>query len=349
MADCSEIFFHYNEKLKLSDEKREMLVRVREDLRNRMQNNYRLIPGDIRERHNLNFQTQGSFVMDTIITPYDDDFDLDDGVYFFGNLNDEERPLPHVYHEWVIMSIKAEELYGKVTDKVTCVRFRVAKEKFHIDLPIYYVESIDSPDLAHTKEGWLLSNAIEFIVWFESKVGSNFNSGFITEQKLFTDFQKWTTEIRKTDAQLRRIVRYLKGWGDNLRDEMPPGIVMTILAGENFKPNIREDVAFRDTLLAIQQYLKKNNNKCIRPTTPMGEDLFASYSSGKLEYFIDKLNSFIDSANQAIEKGSKKEACLKWQKHFGDRFDCRLVRESDVELATVFPIQDRIRHDNKSA
>ena len=40
MANCHELFQHYNRTIKLSDEKREMLIGVRESLRKRMKENY---------------------------------------------------------------------------------------------------------------------------------------------------------------------------------------------------------------------------------------------------------------------------------------------------------------------
>jgi len=40
--------------------------------------------------------------MDTIITPYDDDFDLDDGVLFVGKLPRDQRAKTENFHNWVL-------------------------------------------------------------------------------------------------------------------------------------------------------------------------------------------------------------------------------------------------------
>lgn len=327
MADSNELFKAFNGIIKLSDSNRNILRGVRDSLRQKMWKRFATIPLDQIGTNKIDFQTQGSYVMDTIITPYDDDFDLDDGVYFLGNLSREQRPTTKQFHDWVLFVVGEDENYAKVTDKDTCVRVRYSKEKFHIDLPIYYSNNFKSPDLAHLKENWKLSGPVEFIAWFENKIGSNFQESFILESNRFAEFQTWKTDIRKTDAQLRRIVRYLKAWADNLRGDMPPGIIMTILAGENYKANESDDVSLRDTLVNIKSYLKANGCKCPRPTTPKNEDLFESYSETKKKYFLDRLDTFVDSANQAIANPNYKEACLKWQKHLGSRFPCSMIKD----------------------
>jgi len=331
MADCNNLFAHYNNVIRLSNEKREVLRAVRDRLRNKMQTNYALLKVD----EILEFHTQGSFIMDTIITPKDDDFDLDDGVYFIGKLTPTQRPPVQTFHDAVLYAVGQNEEYAKVTDKDTCVRVSYIKEKFHIDLPIYYADSLENPNLAHLKESWTLSNPVEFIDWFERKVMSGFKKAYLVENRMYTEYQRWLQDIRKADAQLRRIVRYLKGWADELRGEMPPGIVMTILAGENYKANERDDISLRDTLVAIQSFLFANNFKCPRPTTPVNEDLFADYSETRKQYFLDRLNTFLDSAKQAVALENQKDACLKWQKHLGPRFPCSLA-VNRVEAASTF-------------
>lgn len=322
MANSSKAFLKYNSVIKLSDEKRQILLQVRKSLRNRMKSNYLIIPMTERKNFELEFQSQGSFVMDTIITPVNCDFDLDDGVYFQGGLSSEQRPDPQIFHNWVIFAIGDDNDYEKVEDRSTCVRVNY-KEGFHVDIPIYYADNYDSPDLAHTKDGWILSNPVEFIAWFEDKAQSGFKKEFINESLKYAEpYEKWLTDVRKKDSQLRRLVRYLKAWADLKKSEMPCGIIMTILVANNFAVNERDDIALRDTLVNIQNYLTVNDYKCPRPTSPVDEDLFASTSETKKKYFWSALNSLITSANKAIDMDDDDDACNEWKKHFGDRFSC---------------------------
>lgn len=327
MANSHYIFQNYNNVIRLTDDKRNLLIQVRDSLRKRMNTNYMLIPVADRKQIEMYFQSQGSFVMDTIIKPYKDDFDLDDGVYFQGGLSENERPKPQVFHDWVIRAVDKDNDYEQVKDKATCVRVQY-KLGFHIDIPIYYADNFECPDLAETNKGWLLSNPVEFIAWFEEKTKSGFQKAFIYESLKYAEpYEKWLSDMRKADCQLRRLVRYMKAWGDLKRSEMPCGIIMTILVANNFAVDVRDDIAFRDTLINIRTYLKGNGFKCPRPTSPANEDLFASTSQKDKEYFMNALNALITSANTAISAESEKEACKEWEKHFGSRFPCHLAKE----------------------
>jgi len=332
MANCHQLFKHYNNAIRLTDEKRATLIQVRDSLRKRMQTNYLLIPAADRKQIEMYFQSQGSFVMDTIIKPDKDDFDLDDGVYFQGGLSVDERPLPQVFHDWVIRAVDKDNDYEQVKDKPTCVRVQY-KLGFHIDIPIYYADNFDSPDLAETNKGWLLSNPVEFIAWFEEKTKSGFQKAFIYEALKYAEpYEKWLTDVRKTDCQLRRLVRYMKAWADLKRSEMPCGIIMTILVANNFVVNDSDDIALRDTLVNIKSYLLANGFQCPRPTSPVGEDLFASTSQKDKEYFMNALNGLIISANNAINAFNEKDACKEWEKNFGSRFPCHLAEETSSSV-----------------
>jgi hypothetical protein len=336
MANCNEIFIEFNKSIKLSSERRVLLREKRNDLRKRINGGYDIVKNIDRLDHMMEFQSQGSYVMDTIINPiyHDDQYDLDDGIYFIGKLSRNDRPVPSTFHNWIIRSIeegKSDNEIEDIMDKNTCVRViykgRNSDLNYHIDLPIYYADDIEKPDLAD-KRGWSLSNPVEFIIWFENKIESGFKKEFILESRLYTqEFDTWLNDIRKKDHQLRRIVRYLKAWGDFMKGDMPPGIVMTILAGENYAEDERDDVALKNTLINIANYLENNGFKCIRPTTPVGENLFADYSSEQKTFFKSSIASFIKDADIAIKSQNQKESCLLWKKYFGERFPCKLASD----------------------
>ncbi len=329
MANCHNSFQNYNQTIKLSDDKRTMLIAVRNSLRQRMNNTFLLIPESERDTHSIEFQTQGSFVMDTIIRPINDDYDLDDGVYFQGNISVERRAKPQIFHDLIIKTIDKNHIIEEIIDKPTCVRVKYKNSVdgkdlgFHIDLPIYYADNFHNPDLADTLKGWTLSNPVEFIAWFEEKTKSGFEKAFLMESLKYAEpFEKWLSDIRKKDCQIRKIVRYMKSWADLKKEEMPSGIIMTILVANNYSENERDDIALRDTLVNIEKYLNANNFKCPRPTTPIGEDLFATYSDNQKKYFQKALSEFINAAKQAIEMELQNDACKKWQQFLGERFTC---------------------------
>ncbi|HYC83654.1 MAG TPA: hypothetical protein VEB86_00470 [Chryseosolibacter sp.] len=333
MANCNRLFTDYNRIIRLSDQKRVELIQVRDNLRSRLRTGYVSISHRFNLMHEMLHQSQGSFVMDTIIVPLRDDYDIDDGLYFIGSLDRKTRPSPSEFHAWVVAALgHSHEDIEKVIDKSTCVRV-IYKAGFHVDIPIYYADNVDSPDLGDKNRGWILSHPIEFIEWFESKIESGFKRAFITEARMFNEFERWTSDIRKNDHQLRRIVRYLKAWGDLRREEMPCGLIMTILATNNYSPNDRDDVALKETLVNIHAALRKNF-KCERPTTPEGEDLLSGYKNK--EAFMKYLGYFIENAKKALEEPNEKPACKHWQASLGDRFPCHLAKdEVKTNITTV--------------
>lgn len=319
MANLHTSFAEYNKIIRLSDEKRQELVDVRNDLRQRILTRHYLFAGAQSIYDIIQFQSQGSYEMDTIINPTRGDYDLDDGIYFIGNLPRAKRPGTEVFHKQIIDAIGSK--YGeveKVIDKNTCVRV-LFKDGYHIDLPVYYAGDWRCPDLADKAKGWILSNPVEFIAWFEEKAQSGFQKSFLYESKLFDEYQRWLSDIRKKDVQLRRLVRFLKSWGDLRREEMPCGLIMTILVANNYYSHDRDDVALAETLVLIEASLRKSFT-CLRPTTPEGEDLLASYPHK--DAFLRYLRQFIENAKKALSESDPSQACKSWQKSLGDRFPC---------------------------
>lgn len=357
MANCNTLFMNFNKTIRLADDRRGNLREKRDNLRRRIENGFQVV----RKYHILNeeleFQSQGSYIMDTIINPAnpEDEYDIDDGIYFFGRRTREERGHPDTFHHFVIAAIKQGEGkngYEKIEEKDTCVRVKYKGENgdfnYHVDLPIYYANDMYHPELGHRKKSWMPSNPVDFIVWFEQKIESGFKAVYLVEQSRYQqEFQQWLDDRRKLDHQLRRIVRYLKAWGDHLKGEMPPGVVMTILAASdnNYFRHERDDLSLLHTLKNIRNWLDTNGFRCPRPTAPEGEDLFAEYSATRKEYFKDRLVSFITSAEQAIEMPNQKDACKKWQKHLGDRFPCFMAKD-EIEGAKTYVAPTYIKSDN---
>ncbi|WP_149244314.1 CBASS cGAMP synthase [Dyadobacter sp. 32] len=365
MANCHQSFNEFNQVIRLTENRRNTLIAARDSLRQRVQVSFDGKKNELPAVTELQFQTQGSFVMDTIINPIAEEYDLDDGIYFIGHLPRSSRPKTKVFHDFVYYSIlNWNNQVEEVTDKDTCVRVRYKggyelllemklvdkiQNRFHIDLPIYYTTTKRSPDLAHLKAGWMTSDPIAFINWFEGKVNSGFKEAFLYEKKAFlNEYRQWRDRIRQEDAQLRRMVRYLKAWADYQRTlgrEMPCGIILTILVAENFVGSDRDDIALQATLGKILAKLEEKFC-CFRPTPPTTDDLFEGYEHEDI--FMERLRAFTASARQAINETNPKRACGKWQLHFGNRFSC--VNMPDIEEnATTYSKPAIIATNAKSA
>lgn len=318
MANNHQQFLAFNDTIKLSQSKKDELKKNRKELRNIIRRYFRENKSnEIQPK----FSSQGSFMMNTTVNPISvksEDgkknlykYDVDDGVYFLGDEDSDDRYSVSTYHDWIYNAVKNHTKTG-AQKKDTCVRV-LYSDGHHIDLPIYYkrddiYKSI--PELAHKGKQWIDSDPQEFYNWFNEKA--------------------------KLNKQLKRIVRYLKAWADfkneNSSTKMPPGFILTILAVNNLSHNDRDDICLKETLVKIQNEVDESKGgkfECYRPTTPDDEDLFNSYSEAKKKNFLTYLNDFVTSANQAINMTNPKESCIKWQKHLGNRYSCSSVKDED--------------------
>lgn len=303
MANCNEHFGKYNEEIRLTDARRKKLKGSRKELRNKVRKWFKENKPD---EPQPKFTGQGSMSMDTIINPIPRKvkegneektilyYDVDDGIYFEGDKDAKDRNSTATYHDWIVQAVTGHTDTDPI-DKNTCVRTLFA-DGHHIDKPIYYKKGA-TPELAHKKNGWIES-----------------------DPKAFTD---WFNDLAEKNSQLRFLVRYGKGWFDfceyeNESKPMPSGLIITILIAENavYRKD-RNDIALKETLLAIQSKLKKSF-ECNRPTTPKGENLLKDYAHK--DYFMDCLAKFIDDATKALQEKNFRKATEYWRKHLSERF-----------------------------
>lgn len=311
MANNQEQFNAFHDTINATRKRRLTLKNNRDTLRSRIRKYFR-----DNHPHYIQpyFHWQGSYAMHTILTSIKDEnglgaYDLDDGIYFIGQSQDERKDLEW-YHQEVLKAVENHTVIG-AKDNAPCVTVYYA-DGHHIDLPIYFMlDGADHPQLAHCKDPWIWSDPRELIDWF--------------------------CEECKKKPMLRRLVRYLKAWCENINNEkdfkMPTGCIMTMLTAKYYKDNdeSREDIAIRDILTAMHDELSKEDGfHCWRPTFP-NEDLFEHYKKIRKEKFLAELKSFKDDANRAIESKNPHEACLKWQKHLGDRFSCSTAKDEDED------------------
>lgn len=312
MANCHNQFDDFNKTISLTSDRKKKLKRSRKNLRDWIRDDFKKNHGkEIQPK----FTSQGSSEMKTTVNPIPrkkmvngeekniTKYDTDDGIYFIGPI--EERKTVQTYHTWIWDAVDGYTGVPPI-DKNTCVRTKFADGR-HIDQPIYFIDegNTELPKLAHKRDGWISSDP--------------------------RDFSKWFNDQAKQNEQLRRLVKYLKGWCDyqNFEDDskkMPSGFVLTIWVANNFLANNRDDVALKDTLQSIYEELSYTF-ECIRPTTPEGEDVMEGYNEET--YFMGKLKAFLDSAKQAINETNPKNACHKWQKHLGPRFSCANIKDED--------------------
>ncbi|WP_375562719.1 cyclic GMP-AMP synthase DncV-like nucleotidyltransferase [Bernardetia sp. OM2101] len=299
MAVLNQQFTEFNKKIKLTSARKDDLMSSRDSLKKKIKEWFK---ENKKNELQPKFWGQGSSEMNTTINPipqYEGEekklkYDLDYGIYFIENENEDNIQNIDTWHNWVCEAVKDHTSIPPVR-KTTCVRVVFSNGR-HIDLPIYYKDG-DKIELAHRSKGWTESDPKAFFEWFNNL----------------------------KNKQLERIVRYLKAWKNyrencNTNLKLPSGFELTILASNNYVECDNDDEAFRETVSKINEELNKVNGfKCERPTAPI-EDIFADYSQTRRENFLDNLNKLVNACEKADEESNRKKASEIMRKEFGDRF-----------------------------
>ncbi len=293
MADTNKQFHEYNEELRIPKSKRDTMITSRKKSRKRIEKWF----VENHPEYPISFWIQGSHKSHLNIRTRAEDCDQDDGIYV--DRNPENSVTGTTLQKWIV-----EALTGSTSTtpahKSRCVRNFYKPSRlgpYHIDYPVYYkTEDMDHPLLVVKNSDLEESDPQEFTDWLDDEVATK---GY----------------------QLRRLIRYLKGWADQVskNHKMPNGLTLTVLACKHFEEaEDRDDKALYYTLLEIYNGLNEEW-ECIIPATP-NDDLLERYDSTFKTNFMNALTSLIDDAKKAIDENSKHEATKLWKKHLGKRY-----------------------------
>ncbi len=287
MASTHILYKRFNDSIKLSEARKGELRTSRDAIR-----------GDIaqwladNDKGQTRFKLQGSFAMNTVVNPIDDDeFDIDDGLYL-KRYEDSDRsswPSCSTVHGWVLSAVRGRTSTPP-KDKNACVRITYG-HGYHVDVPIY-IKLNEVGYYADKSKGWTASDAEGFVDWLDDK--------------------------GDLDGQLKRIIRYLKRWKDCC-DAPLKGIELTILCANNYCPAInRDDDAVRYTAEAVLASLKASF-ECRKPVASW-EDLFENASDSKKKTILTKLETLIEELVAAADETDELAASEHLRTVFGDDF-----------------------------
>ena len=321
MADCHDLFQSYHEKIVLLPSKKDNLRSSRNKLRDKIKKYFK---EELKANPPL-FWGQGSYAMGTIVNPLNGEYDIDDGVYL-QNLDKDNKdswPTPETAHRWICKAVEGHTK-EKPIDKKPCVRV-VYSGQYHVDLPIYggYKGAFYLAEKG--EKSWHISDPRALTEWFKK-------------------------QVKQSDGQLRRIVRYLKAWADYKSKtnnvKLPRGLILTVLVAENYVEKERDDSAFGRTIRNI--YQKIIDSFVVYNPVDQDEILTERLTDPQKKKFKELLVSLLNNANKALDEKSKKEACRIWRREFGDRFPCcDDIKEEESPLYTSSPAI--LRDDARSA
>jgi hypothetical protein len=262
------------------------------------------------------FIKQGSYAMKTMTQDPDNDYDIDDGVYFTRDALKDAQGVdmaPQAARQMVCDALQDSRFERAPEVKKSCVRI-LYRAGYHVDMPVYRVISTavgDTYELACGDE-WVASRAADVEEWFDAE-----------NQRQSPD----TTNGR----QMRRITRLIKKFARSRnawKADVAAGFTITKLVQEHYCANInREDTALRDTMRAIHSRLRWNL-QVQHPVTP-GALLTDSVNDAKTAFLRDRLKEALDVLSTVDRSDcTSKEAADAWDRVFDTTFFSERVRES---------------------
>ena len=268
----------------------------------------------------IEFVKQGSYAMKTMIQDPDNDYDIDDGVYFreedlVGERGAETTSLQ--VRQMVRDAVDDGKFKQAPEVRSNCVRM-LYEAGYHVDLPVYrrVVTSTVFGDDTHyelaASTGWKRSDARDVSKWYEE------------ERAKSADGQ-----------QLRRINRYLKKYArsrQSWRAGILSGFGISVLMVERFRHHEREDRALYDTMVAIRDRLNWNITVA-HPVTP-SDYITSGVDDARARNFRDNLTDAIDALQPLFDADCTRERALKcWDKVFATTFFSK--RLEDEKRASV--------------
>ena len=251
---------------------------------------------------------QGSYKSGTLIRPVhvDEEYDVDVGIYFQWEDDGNATPAPSQLRTWVqqeLLTFKSQNSDVKSISeppKERCSR-AIYEKKFHIDTPVYHLEkSTDTRRLACLSGAWEDSDPKAIYEWFKDVV--------------------WGDDRE----QLRRLIRYLKGWAAVAFVESgaarPSSILLTVLAAESFEKHLLSRLVGMDDENALILVIKDMHERLFDDRVvlnPIDEsENLNRIPDEHWDVFLTNLQALRNAAENAEAEQDEAAAALAWSEVF---------------------------------
>lgn len=319
MFDCSkDVHAYHDQEVTLPKSEQDAMRDRRNANRTRLRNG--LAEAD--EPAPLEFVKQGSYAMKTMTRDPNNDYDIDDGVYFRKEdlVGDRGAEMTSLQARQMVRDAVDDGKF-KTPPEVRSNCVRVFYEKgYHVDLPVYrrVVTSKAFGEEIHyelaASSGWKRSDARDVSDWYEDERAKSADG----------------VQLRRINRDLKKYARSRASW----RDSILSGFGISVLTTERFRHNNREDQALYDTMVAIRDRLTYDL-QVAHPVTP-GDSITSGPDDPRARCFRDKLTEAIDSLQPLFEATCTRERALRcWDKAFATTFFSeRLEEEQRAAIAT---------------
>jgi hypothetical protein len=324
MFDCAkEILSYHNDEVTLPQSERTNMRNRRNANRDRvkreLENN-----GDPKPRE---FSPQGSYAMKTMVQHPDNDYDIDDGIYF--NLDDLKGR-----NGGDKSALEARQMVRDAVDdggfkmkpevRTNCVRIYY-DAGYHVDMPVYrrvVTKDILGNEKVHyelASADWKRSDARDVTKWFEDE---------LTRQSVNED----------NGRQLRRMCRDIKKFSQSRsswKGRIASGFMITKLVTECYRANAnREDEALYYTMLAIRDRLERSL-VVQHPVTP-NEAITKENDDPKARFLKEKLSDAISWMAVLFNADCTREQALKtWDKAFNTDYFINKLEQKGEEKSSA--------------
>lgn len=265
---------------------------------------------------------QGSYKFGTLIRPVhvDEEYDVDVGIYFQWENDGDATPAPTQLRNWVQRELLAFKTQNSDVKQIVeppkerCSR-AIYEKKFHIDTPVYHLEkSTDTRKLACLSGTWEESDPKAIYKWFRDVVESD------------------------DREQLRRLIRYLKGWAAVAFTEAPAArpssILLTVLVAESFSGHWFKRFGGMDDEDALVVVIKDIHERLFTdskvPNPVDGEENLNRIPEDYWGVFLTNLQALRDAAENAEAAQDEATAALAWSEAFS--FLMPLPETQEVEV-----------------
>jgi hypothetical protein len=275
-------------------------------------------------RHGYTVSTwlQGSYKYATLIKPvhFGEEYDVDVGVYFEWDDEEDIEPTPRQLREWVQTALLEYEITCEELKKVEepakerCSRASYIRQ-FHIDTPVYHLNTnSDVRRLACLSDKWERSDPKKLYKWFKDAVSGDDRD------------------------QLRRLVRYLKAWAavsfDDVPESRPSSIFLTVVVTEAYQGLWAQrllGLSDDDALLAAIKKMHARLFEERKVANPVdGSEDLNRMSSEAWDGFLPRLAALQDIAERADDAEDEASAALIWSEAFS--FLMPLPETGEVEI-----------------
>jgi hypothetical protein len=309
MYDCAkDVLAHHDDEVTLpQSERTEMRDRRnsnRDRLRKGLKANDKPMP--------LEFKSQGSYAMKTMVQDDGLDYDIDDGIYFEKKdlVGPRGAEMTALQARWMVRDAIDDGSFAEPPEvRNNCVRVYY-KAGYHVDLPVYRrvtVKDFLGTEIVYfelASSDWKRSDARDVTIWFEGQ--NNQQSPDASNGR----------QLRRTTRQLKAFARSRTSW----KGRVFSGFGITKLVTEHYVANAeREDRALYDTMKAIRDRL---NWKLVvdHPCTP-GDTISKGQDDPKVRMLREKLSEAIDNLAPLFDAACTRETALKcWDKVFNTTF-----------------------------